>query len=172
LDSRAHVARVEALFRAHNRDLIAFLCSKLGSAAEAHELAQEAYVRLLRLEHPEQVGFLRSYLFRIAGNLAIDHRRAHAARSQAPTEDVFTEWLETPAPDRGAFAVDRLRAIRAALRELPMTTNRAFVLYMIEGRDLDAIAKHMGLAVRTVRHHVARALAHCRARVESNEGSS
>ena len=163
--------RVEALFRAHNRELIAFLCSKLDSTAEAHEVAQEAYVRLLRLEHPEQIGFLRSYLFRIACNLAIDHRRNQASRARVPTDDVFAEWLETPAPDRGALAVDRLRTVRAALRELPATTSRVFVLYMVEGRDLETIARFSGLAVRTVRHHVARALAHCRARVESAEGS-
>ena len=112
----AHAAQVACLFREHNRALIAFLSSRLDSMAEAQEVAQEAYVRLLRLEHPEQVGFLRAYLFRIASNLAIDRLRARSVRADAAEDELFEEWLDTPAPERRALAVDQLRLVREALR--------------------------------------------------------
>src|SRR5688572_18406531 len=74
--SRSDVVR--RLFEEHNRSLLGFLVHKLNSEAEAHDVAQEAYVRLLQLEEPSAVSFLKAYLFRIADNLAVDrlrHRR-------------------------------------------------------------------------------------------------
>lgn len=166
-----HAAQVVGLFREHNRALIAFLSSRLDSLAEAQEVAQEAYVRLLRLEHPEQVGFLRAYLFRIASNLAVDRLRQRNVRTEAAEEELFEEWLDTPAPERRALAVDQLRLVREALRELPRKTSAAFVMHAIEGQGFDAIARTMKLTERMVRYHVARAMAHCRARLDAQEKS-
>ena len=165
----AHAAQVACLFREHNRALIAFLSSRLDSMAEAQEVAQEAYVRLLRLEHPEQVGFLRAYLFRIASNLAINRLRARSVRADAAEDELFEEWLDTPAPERRALAVDQLRLVREALRELPRKTSAAFVMHAIEGKGFDAIARTMKLTERMVRYHVARAMAHCRAHLDAQE---
>jgi RNA polymerase sigma-70 factor (ECF subfamily) len=137
--------------------------------AEAQEVAQEAYVRLLRLEHPEQVGFLRAYLFRIASNLAVDRLRARSVRADAAEDELFEEWLDTPVPERRALAVDQLRLVREALRELPRKTSAAFVMHAIEGKGFDAIARTMKLTERMVRYHVARAMAHCRARLDAQE---
>lgn len=170
---QAHAAQVARLFSEHNRTLIAFLSSRLDSIAEAQEVAQEAYVRLLRLEHPEQVGFLRAYLFRIASNLAVDRLRQRNARAdtveEEPFADLFEEWLTAPAPERRALAVDQLRLVREALRELPRKTSAAFVMHAIEGLGFDAIAQAMQLSERMVRYHVARAMAHCRARLDAQE---
>ena len=165
----AHVARVAGLFREHNRALIAFLSSRLDSIAEAQEVAQEAYVRLLRLEHPEQVGFLRAYLFRIASNLAVDRLRQRNVRADAAEEELFEEWLDTPVPERRVLATDQLRLVREALRELPRKTSAAFVMHAVEGQGFDTIARAMKLTERMVRYHVARAMAHCRARLDAQE---
>lgn len=165
----AHAAQVASLFREHNRALIAFLSSRLDSTAEAQEIAQEAYVRLLRLEHPEQVGFLRAYLFRIASNLAVERLRARSVRADAVEDELFEEWLDTPVPERRALAVDQLRLVREALRELPRKTSAAFVMHAIEGKGFDAVARTMKLTERMVRYHVARAMAHCRARLDAQE---
>jgi len=168
-EAAAHAAQVANLFREHNRALIAFLSSRLDSMAEAQEVAQEAYVRLLRLEHPEQVGFLRAYLFRIASNLAVDRLRARSVRADAAEDELFEEWLDTPMPERRALAVDQLRLVREALRELPRKTSAAFVMHAIEGKGFDAIARTMKLTERMVRYHVARAMAHCRAHLDAQE---
>ncbi|MFT4179650.1 MAG: RNA polymerase sigma factor [Thermomonas sp.] len=168
-DALPHASRVTELFQAHNAALIGFLQSKLDSLAEAQDVAQEAYVRLLRLENPEQVSFLRAYLFQIATNLAIDRLRGRTVRKQAPVQDLFEQWLETPQPDRFALGTERLRVLRQALRELPPKCSRAFVMHFIENRGFDEIAAHMKLSERMVRYHVARALAHCRARIDMEE---
>ncbi|MEW9572476.1 RNA polymerase sigma factor [Rhodanobacter sp. Si-c] len=167
-----YATRVEALFREHNRALLAFLQCRLGSLADAQELAQETYMRMLTLEHPEQIDSLRAFLFRIAANLAVDRLRMRRLREGVPTEERLEAQPElhlAPLPERHVAATQQWRELHVALRELPAKTSRAFVLYAIEGRDFEAIAQAMKLSARMVRYHVTRALAHCRARIEERE---
>lgn len=166
-----YAGRVAALFLEHNRALLAFLQCRLGSLADAQEVAQEAYVRMLTLEHPEQVDSLRAFLFRIAGNLAVDRLRMRKLRGVAPAEtpEPEPELHLAPLPERHAAAAEQWHELHVALRELPARTSQAFVLHVIEGRDFEAIAQTMKLSTRMVRYHVTRALAHCRARVEERE---
>ncbi|WP_426661256.1 RNA polymerase sigma factor [Rhodanobacter aciditrophus] len=167
-----HVASVAALFREHNRALLAFLQCRLGSLADAQELAQEAYVRMLTLEHPEQIDSLRAFLFRVATNLAIDRLRMRKLREATAADEAVEPAPElhlAPVPERHAAAAEQWRELQEALRELPAKTSRAFVLHAIEGRDFESIAQSMNLSARMVRYHVTRALAHCRVRVEERE---
>lgn len=167
-----HAARTAALFREHNRALLAFLQCRLDSLADAQELAQEAYLRMLTLEHPEQIDSPRAFLFRIAANLAVDRlrmRRLREATGAGEPLEPAPELHLAPVPERHAAAAEQWRELQAALRELPAKTSRAFVLHVIEGRDFEAIAQTMKLSARMVRYHVTRALAHCRARVEERE---
>src|ERR1700734_1930786 len=72
---------IAGLFRDHNAALLRFAATKLGSEQEARDVAQEAYVRLLQLDRPETIGYLRAFLFKITANLAMDRLRA---RKRAP----------------------------------------------------------------------------------------
>lgn len=166
-----HASRVAALFREHNRALLAFLQCRLGSLADAQELAQEAYVRMLTVKNPEQIDSLRAFLFRIAGNLAVDRLRMRKLREAAPAglPEPEPELHRAPVPERQVVVAEQWRELQAALRELPAKTSHAFVLYAIEGRDFETIAQTMKLSARMVRYHVTRALAHCRARIEERE---
>ncbi|MBL8265568.1 MAG: hypothetical protein JNL55_04275, partial [Steroidobacter sp.] len=56
-------ARRQALGRLideHNGALHAFLMSRIRDEQEARDVAQEAYVRLLQLDQPEAISFLRA----------------------------------------------------------------------------------------------------------------
>ncbi len=153
---------VTELFRCHNRALVGFLAARLDSEAEAQEVAQEAYVRLLQLEQPGAAGFLRAYLFRIAANLAVDRLRRRNVRARAPMNELFEEWLDTPTPAQRALADGQMRQVAEALRQLPREVSSVFVMHVIEGRSLQRIARETGVTDRMLRYRVARALAHCR----------
>src|SRR5581483_12225459 len=81
---------IEKLFREHNQSLVRFLITRLNSEQEAREVAQEAYVRLLQLDRPEAVGFLRQFLFKTALNIATDRIR-HRQVVKAKTS---REWFD------------------------------------------------------------------------------
>src|SRR5262245_13404725 len=108
---------VDRLFRDHNELLVRLLRARLGSEAEAHEAAQEAYVRLLQLDRPDQPSFMRAYLFKIAANVATDMLRRRQVIETAASRDEFP--TEEPAlQERGLDARQQLAIVQAALDEL------------------------------------------------------
>lgn len=165
-----HARVISELFRSHNRALVGFLAARLNSEAEAQEIAQEAYVRLLQLQETKASGFLRAYLFRIAANLAIDRMRHRGVVSRAPMAELFEEWLDTPGPDQHALTDAELRRVAKALRMLPREVSSVFVMHVVEGRSLQQIARETKVSDRMLRYRVARALAHCRAYLDAGEG--
>ncbi len=162
---------VERLFRDHNDSLIRFLTLRLQSRHEAREVAQEAYVRLLQLENADVASFVRAYLFRIAGNLAIDRLRRRATESRFESQccdaELFPGLFNRP-PDPETLAVERQRVdqIRGFLHELPDAVRDAFLMFRTEDMDQESIARRLGITDRMVRNHITRALVYCRLRLD------
>lgn len=161
--------QVVALFREHNAALVAFLRARLGTLADAQEVAQEVYLKLLTLDEATKIDSPRAFLFRAAANLAVDRLRMRNVRTNAPVDPDHDDWHVTPIPEQHASALQQWRDMRDALDELPPKTSRAFVMHVIDGRDFAAIAKDMNLSERMVRYHVGNALAHCRDRRDRAE---
>lgn len=171
-ERRARAERVERLFREHNEALIRFLLARLGSAQDAREVAQEAYVRLLSLDEPEAVGYLRAFLFKTAANIAIDRRRRGVTHSQAMELPLFRELADARTPERqvaGAQAIERLQRLLAAM---PPKCRQAFILNRFDGMDVTSISRELGLSERMVQKYIARALLFCRAAIDAEQRGS
>jgi len=156
-----HYAVVNELFRQHNRALVSFLMSRLASEQEALDVAQEAYVKLLQLDRPGAIGFLRGYLFRIAANLSIDRIRHRKVREKAATA-LFEELVQAEAPEREAIGHEELKRIAHVVDELPDRHRRAFVRHVVEGYSTMEVSREMGVDERTVRKYVTYAMLQCR----------
>ncbi|TBR39334.1 MULTISPECIES: RNA polymerase sigma factor [Dyella] len=168
--SPARAAQIDQLYREHHRALVGFLHSRLGSNADAQELAQEVYLRLLTMDDTSQITSPKAFLFRVAANLSVDRLRMRAVRTHAALEPPpEAQPHESPIPEQHATAIEQVRGLRAALAELPPKTSKAFVMYAIEGREFSAIAQDMKLSERMVRYHVTNALAYCRERCNRPE---
>ena len=162
----AHASELSALFERHNRTLVAFLVNRLGNEAEAREVAQEAYVRLLQLHQPGAVSFLRAYLFRTAANIALDRIR-HRVRSQRLDDTYDDEDLtDQLGPDREVIARDALQAVRQALLELPPSYRRAFLLSRFSDKSTEEIARELGIKNTQTRLYLRRVVAYCRLRMD------
>ena len=158
-------SRIESLFREHNDTLLRFLRARLHSEADAREAAQEAYVRLLQLDDPGQLSFLRAYLFRIAANVATDLLRRRAVQSRVQQNDLFFEHDEPATQERALAAREQLAAVELALSELPPRCREAFLLSRREGWASGRIAAHLGVSDRMVRLYLVRALEHLEAAI-------
>lgn len=158
------------LFREHNQELVGFLCTRLRSEQDAKEVAQEAYARLLQLDKPGAVSFLRGYLFKTAANLAVDRLRHRATCDAVHRKfEVPGEGIErSSAEQRAANDQQAALAIRY-LRELPEKCRQAFLLYRVYELGLQEVAEAMGVTDRMVRYYVMEAMKHVRARLD--EGS-
>jgi RNA polymerase sigma factor (sigma-70 family) len=165
--SRAEL--VARLFREHNDALVSFLALRLRSHQDAKEVAQEAYVRLLQLDRSDgAISLLRSYLFRIASNLAIDRLRHRSVRWNSAAS-VKAELFESLGPqndvERGLVAAEELDLVRRALLELPGPCQRAFWMHREQGATVAEIALELNVTERMVRHHLSRALVYCQLRM-------
>lgn len=164
-----HAALVAQLFREHNDSLVRFLAARMRSRQEAREVAQEAYVRVLSLDRPGAVSFMRAFLFRTAMNLSIDRVRSRQRWQTLQELSLFDEGPETPTPERVAAGAQKIAIVTRLLGELPPKCRRAFLLNRVHGLEIDQIARQMGVAERTVRHYILQAFQHCRAGLDAVE---
>ncbi len=166
-DRTAHSERIERLFREHNDSLVRFVLARLHSEAEAHEIVQEAYVRLLKLDEPDAVSYLRAFMYRTAANLVQDRLKQRQRRSELRQLLVFDNPEPSADVELTVDADDALKVIRQAIGEMPPKCRTAFLLHRVHEVPVAEVAERMNLSVRMVRLYIARALAHCRERLDT-----
>jgi RNA polymerase sigma factor (sigma-70 family) len=150
------------LFQEHSAPLLKYLTSRFRDREDAAEIAQEAWLRMHRLEHPEQLSNPKAYLFQMASNLAVDRARRHALERRVCREERLAADEGLPSAERSAAAEQSIDLIRAALEDLPADCRQAFVLH--RGRDMSypEIAQQIGVSTSMVEKYIARALKHLR----------
>jgi RNA polymerase sigma-70 factor (ECF subfamily) len=157
----------------HGRTLEKFLARKLDNPEDAAELAQEAFMRLHRLEHPESLDNARAFLFQVASNLAVDQLRRRQLHFRfLRAEKSLVEEGEPPdinaagaSPEQIIDAQERLRNIRSAIDELPFKVKQAFLLHRQNGMSYSDIAEQMQVSVSSVEKYILQALQHFRQRL-------
>lgn len=160
-------ATVEALFREHNQSLVRFLANRLSSNAEAKEVAQEAYVRLLQLDQPKAIGFLRAFLFKTASNIATDHLRRRRVARAAHATDPFDFDVDRLSPEDHASSAEELEIVSRCLRDLAPRCRQAVLLSRVDGKGSSEIASELGVSTRMVRKYLTEALVLIRGRLEA-----
>lgn len=153
--------KVEAWFEEFHGRLLGYLTHRLNIESEADDLAQEVFLRLLRLEDPAAVNHPRAFLFRIAANVVDDWRDRHFRVSVLPP-DSFDEFESASDPAQEALAVQRERALERALNRLPQAHRVAVVLKGKHGMSHKEIAERLGVSERMVKRYVIKGYARMR----------
>jgi RNA polymerase sigma factor (sigma-70 family) len=169
--SNSTAGAVSQLFRDHNRLLVGYLTSRLGSEQEAKELAQESYVRLLQLQDPGDPSLLRAYLFRTATNLAIDrlrHRRVQHQAEEQPQlfESLIAGGVESNDPANQLVEREETAKLIGYLQELPLKCQKVFSLHRLDGFTQNEVAMRVAVSERMVRRYVTYAMVYCRLRLD------
>ena len=162
---------VSELFREHNRMLVGYLRSRLGSEQEAKEVAQEAYVRVLQLHEPGAPGLLRAYLFKTAANLAVDRLRHRRVRQRSEEQPQLFEELnptggELDDPAEQLLAREQADQLLRILQELPVKCQQVMSLHRFEGASQRDVSLRLGISERMVRRYVTYAMVYCRLRLD------
>lgn len=144
--------------------LVRWVARIVGEPA-AEDVAQKLYLRVQRIEDDPPIANKRSFLFRMARNLAIDHVRAEQSREavQAEAHAYLWEDLSSADPERDAIARAELARVMRAAAILPEPTKSIFRLHRFDGLKQSDVAARFGVSVTTVEKHVRRALAILRA---------
>jgi RNA polymerase sigma factor (sigma-70 family) len=159
---------VERLFAEHRGALQAFFRRRVRSKADAADLAQEVYVRMLRIRDEEAIRDPVRYLYTVANNLVKEH--AVLDRRQASGIDIDEapahEQLETlPAFDGELDATQRVARLGVVLKQLRPKCRAAVELRFTQGLSFREIAVHLGVSPQMAKKYVAQALGHCRRRM-------
>ncbi|MBK5003051.1 sigma-70 family RNA polymerase sigma factor [Pseudomonas sp. S31] len=152
---------VHTLYSNHHGWLHSWLRSKLGNAADAADLAQDTFVRLLQRRESLELSAPRAFLRTVARGLVIDHwRREELHRAYLEALAHLPE-AQAPSAETRELLLELLERIARMLDGLKPKVRRAFLLAQCEGLSHKQIAEHMGISLRSVERHVADALYHC-----------
>jgi RNA polymerase sigma-70 factor (ECF subfamily) len=140
-----------------------FLRSKLANPADAQDLAQEAYLRLLRAKEPQLIQDPVAYLFRIARNLVGEfYTKLPPAAESLDDVETRDEGLSVEAQVESDQQIDRLNEV---LSHLSPKCRAALVLHRRDGLTVNEIADELGVSVGMVKKYLTQGLARCRARL-------
>lgn len=168
-DKRAFVAAVASQ---HGQRLRRFLAARLRNDSDVPDLAQEVFLRLLRLRSHETIRTPEAYLLTIAGHVVHQHTLRQSATPEAiDIMDAVAESEALITPDSGD-EIDTQREIQALMRalgELPRNVQACFILQRLYGYSLDEIVTNVGIARSTVKKYLVLAVTHCQKRLHGRE---
>lgn len=145
--------------------LLGYFRRRLAQPADARDLVQEVYLRLLHVDRGEAViADPEAYLFTVAANLVKEEAVLHRSRAlHVDVSQVFPE-LETR-EDTAEDLVEREhreRRLAQALQRLP-PRHRAVMLMQYRDRlSYAEIAERLGVSTHMIKKYVVKALALCR----------
>lgn len=153
---------VETLYSHNHRWLFAILHRRLGNAADAADLAQDAFLRLLNKPKPfNNERGARAYLGSIARGMCIDLWRRR---------EVEQAWLDTlaaqpdsvvPSSEQQAIVIQALTEVQALLQSLPDNVAAAFIKTMVYGMTGKEVAAELNVSERTIRSYLSHAMLEC-----------
>lgn len=161
--SSATVAEREVGFAARvaetQRRVFQVAYSVLANAADAEDVAQEAFLRAYRkYERLRDPGKFRAWVSRIAFRLALNRRRGR--RRQLARDAAWHTERPNPMADGARVATDRifLDQLRAEIDHLPEKLRAVLLLSAVEGMEAREVAAVLEIPVGTVRSrlHLAR----------------
>ena len=157
---QSNAAALSELMIAERASLLRRLERVTGNQPDAEEVAQSLWFRIQRVADEPPIQHMRAYLFRLALNLALDHRRAAVRRIDvhAEVEALLSGTDDAPGPDRIVDSLVTLRRVRDAAEALGEPTRTIFRLNRFEGLTYKAIAARLGVSTTTVENHMRRAL--------------
>lgn len=165
-------AALIASFQEHYQALLRFLTRRTGNGQHAADIAQETYLRLAGMPESSTIRDPRGFVFRVAGNLAIDMLRREARHNSRKAAAEQADALADPAPlpEAGLLAKQRLALLDEALRDLPPKPRRALLLSRLEGRTFAEIADELGVSESMVAKYIAQSLKACHRHLQEREG--
>ncbi|MBV9811780.1 MAG: sigma-70 family RNA polymerase sigma factor [Acetobacteraceae bacterium] len=156
-------AEVEELTTVFRRPLLSYFTRRIGNPAEAEDLTQEVFFRILRRQEPGEIEHKSGFIFTAAANLLRDRARQRCGRPppvELPAAEAEPSLIEDCSQERVLIARERLVEVMAYLDELEPKVRDAFLMFRVDRMRQGEIAKALGMSVSSVEKYVARATAH------------
>ena len=150
----------QALVERHRAMVYRIAYQFAGNHHDAEDIAQEVFIKIYRsLDRFRQDAQLTSWMYRIAMNACIDHRRRHRPGVIGPfgeeaEQKILNTPEDTPGPEERAYAGELGRVLECEIGRLPHGQRVVFVMRHHQGMKLCEIADALGLAEGTVKRQL------------------
>ena len=157
-----------ALVRSYSGLLYRVALSVVRNAAEAEDVVQDVFVRVLQQRRLSEVREWRPWLVRIAWNLALDRKRRVPVEQM---DEIFAAGMVSRemAADDALAEAGRMKAVMAAIDRLPQREREVVLLSAMEELSTAEIGKVVGRSESSVRSLLFRARGHLRERLERSD---
>jgi RNA polymerase sigma factor (sigma-70 family) len=159
---------VERLFAGNRTALLSFFRRFVREPSDARDLAQEVYLRMLRVRDTDKIQNPEGYLFTVAANLVKEQRavqRRHGLEIDAADENIQMYLTETTNIDSEIDHAVRVRRLRVVLKQLSPKGQAVIMLQYMHGMSHQEIAERIGISPRMVKKYLAKGIAQCRLRM-------
>jgi len=128
------------------------------SSAEAQDVAQEVFARLLESELAARLDVvtaetLLGWIYRVSGRVAIDYVRTRKRRAELLTESLLES---EPGSATAEGSVDARRVMAALAQEVPAAELEAAILCRVDRLTHEQSAAVLKTSERTIRRHLSR----------------
>jgi RNA polymerase sigma factor (sigma-70 family) len=156
---------VAALAAKYGSRLRRFLSSRARNTSDVPDLAQEVFLRLMRVSRHDVIRSPEAYLFTVASHVVHQHALREASAPQAiDITELLTEPQLTSSddPSTAAETDERLKDLQQVLDGLPPKYRTALLLHRFAGFSIEEIGRQLGVARPTAKKYLAQALVACR----------
>lgn len=154
--ARHEIAALDEAFARYWALVLSYVIRIVKTREAAEDIAQQAFYRLWeRRATLRSDGSLRGFLYQVARNLAISHRRSDRVRERTATAHL----LEQPTSVSIELEYDGLSGeLQRALRALPERRREILLLHTVDGLSYKEVARLLGIAPQTVANQFSAAL--------------
>jgi RNA polymerase sigma-70 factor (ECF subfamily) len=139
--------------------------SRIVPPREIEDIVQETYVRVCQIDSAETIRQPRSFLYRVARNLALDHVKRSESRFTVSLDDPShgdgEDWVSNENVHDQLAAKQEFELFCAAVQQLPLQCRRAFVLRKVYGYSQKEIAQELNISENTVEKHISYGIKRC-----------
>lgn len=168
--------RLDEVVRRYYAPLLSFFRKRTRNSPEVPDLVQQVFLRLAQRPELDSVDNPDAYIFQTASNALKDHYRRISTRErylggEGDDDEATADAPSDLSPERVVIGRESMARLSSALRELPERTRDVFTLRCLEGLKHAEVAQLLGVSVRAVEKHTAKALAHL-SQALGDEGAS
>jgi RNA polymerase sigma-70 factor, ECF subfamily len=147
------------LFEKYSAPLLRFTDRMLGSRADAEEVTQEVFVKMItRVEQYDGQAPVSSWLYAIAANACRDRMRRGRRAAPVPLEVIAERPGTDEAIDSALLEKEKRAAVRRALSHLSPEQREALVLARYHGLPYAEIARTLKISEGAVKTRIFRAM--------------
>lgn len=133
-----------------------FLYYKVGDAQVAEDIAQDTFVKLWENRHKIERKTIKSYLYAIAGNLAINMLKRQQLRFKF--EHVSKPGINEQNPEYLVQEAEFAKQLNEVLALIPDGSREVFLMNRIEDLKYREIAERLDISVKAVEKRMSKAL--------------